>query len=95
MGPAGHLHLLPLAESVETELQQPRRLLFPRGNEPDNVLVKALGDEFLLYVSDEAFLVLPGGEFLYDLFVICHGSAKIVISPESAPKKPGGKPSGP
>ena len=72
MGPAGHLHRLPFAERVQAELQEPVRLLLEPGDGTDDVLVQALGNEFLFHVRHEPFLVLPGGEFLYDLVVFGH-----------------------
>ena len=72
MGPAGHLHRLPFAERVQAELQEPVRLLLEAGDGTDDVFVQALGNEFLFHVRHEPFLVLPGGEFLYDLVVFGH-----------------------
>ena len=72
MGPAGHLHRLPFPERVQAEFQEPVRLLLEAGDGTDDVFVQALGNEFLFHVRHEAFLVLPGGEFLYDFFAIAH-----------------------
>ena len=72
MGPARHLHRLPFPERVQAEFQEPVRLLLEAGDGADDVLVQALGNEFLFHVRHETFLVLPGGEFLYDLVVFGH-----------------------
>ena len=57
MSPVGHLHLLPFAECVQAEVQQPLRLAFPLGYHPDNVFVQAFGYKVLVHVRDEAFLI--------------------------------------
>ena len=74
MGPVRHGHRLPLAEGVQPEIQQPLRLLLQAGDRADDVLVQALGHEFLLDIRDKAFLVLSAGEFLYDFLLFVHKS---------------------
>ena len=76
MGPAGHLHRLPFPEGVETELQQPLRLILESGNGPDDVLVQTFGNEFLFHVRHETLFILAGGEFLYDFFAIAHNPGR-------------------
>ncbi len=72
MPPFRRRHPLPFAEGVETEVQQPPRLLLLRGNKAYDVLVQALGDELLLKIRHEAvFIFLPGDVFDYiSLFCI-------------------------
>ena len=67
MTPLGHLHLLPLSESVQPELQQPFRLFLEPGDGADDVLVQPLGNEVLPNLGDEALLVLLPRDLLYDL----------------------------
>ena len=72
MGPAGHFHRLPFPEGVEAEFQEPVRLFLESGNGPDDVLIQAFGNEFLLHVRHESFLVFAGGEFLYNSIGFAH-----------------------
>ena len=69
MAPAGLLHGLPLAECVQTELQEPFRLFLKGGNRPDDVFVQALRDIDLLDVRDESFLVLLLRDVLQQFFL--------------------------
>ena len=57
MPPGRDSHLLPFAEGIQTEIQQPLRLLFLGRNQTDNILVQALRDEFLVHVCHESVLV--------------------------------------
>ena len=57
MSPVRHLHFLPFAECVQAEVQQPLRLLFPRGNHTHDVLIQALRYKVLVDIRHEAFLV--------------------------------------
>ena len=69
MAPAGLLHGLPLAECIQTELQEPFRLFLEGGYHADNVLVQALRDIDLLDVRDESFLVLLLRDVLQQFFL--------------------------
>ena len=67
------LHRLPFPECVETEVQKPLRLPLPLGNHPDNVLVQAFRDKFLLDIGDKTLLVFLGGyvpeQFLFFVYI--------------------------
>ena len=69
MAPSGLLHGLPLAECVQTELQEPLRLFLEGGYRADNVLVQALRNIDLLDVRDESFLVLLLRDVLQQFFL--------------------------
>ena len=69
MRPVRLRHLLPFAEGVQPELQQPLRLFLPGRYLPDDVLVEPFGQEFLLNVRHEALLVFGGSDLLYDVLV--------------------------
>ena len=69
MAPSGHLHLLPLAESVKPEFQQPVRFSFQGGDRSYDVLVQAFRNKILADVRHESFLVLLRGDpFNYLVF---------------------------
>ncbi len=57
VAPARLGHLLPFAECVQAEVQQPLRLLLLGGNQTNDVFVQAFGHVLLLDLGDEAFLV--------------------------------------
>ena len=73
MTPFRGLHRLPFPECVETEVQKPLRLSLPLGNHPDNVLVQAFRDKFLLDIGDKTLLVFLGGyvpeQFLFFVYI--------------------------
>ena len=58
MCPLRERHLLPAAESIQTELKHPLRLLLLRRDQAYDILVQTLGYEFLLDIGDEAVLIL-------------------------------------
>ncbi len=64
MSPLGHLHPLPLSESVQPELQHPFRLFLETRDGAYDVLVQSLGYEVLPDLRDEALLVLLPGDLL-------------------------------
>ena len=64
MRPGRLLHRLPLAESVETKVEQPLRFLLAGGNQAHGLLCQSLGDEVLLELGHKTVLVLPGGYFI-------------------------------
>ncbi len=68
--PGRLLHRQPVTEGLEAPLQHPVRLLFLRGDEPDDVFVEAEGSVVGFDVGDEAVLVLLPGDFLN--FQIAH-----------------------
>ena len=57
MPPFRRRHFLPPGKCLQAEIQQPLRLGLLCGNKPDNVLIEALGHEFLVDFRDETFLV--------------------------------------
>ena len=58
MSPLRHLHPLPAAESLQTELKHPLRLLLLRRNQADYIFIETFGYELLFYVCDEAMFIL-------------------------------------
>ena len=57
MAPFRHLHLLPFAEGVQAEVQQPLRFAFPFRNHAYDVLVQAFRNKVLIHICDESFFV--------------------------------------
>ena len=73
MGPLGNLHLLPLPEGVQPELQEPFRFVLLGRNKPDDVLIQALRYELLLHVCHEAVFILLFRKF-FNYIVFFHKS---------------------
>src|SRR4029453_9508532 len=57
-------HSEPGAIRLQAPLEQPRRLTFLLGNQPDDFLVEPLWNGLGFDIGDEAVLVLPVGELL-------------------------------
>ena len=75
MTPVGLLHGLPLAESVQAELQQPFRLVLFLRYEAYHIFVKALADGVCLDIGDKTPFILLVGNLLYDtIIVFCHSN---------------------
>lgn len=70
MPPLWLLHVLPSAEGIETELQQPLRFSLLLGDESHRVLCEATVDDFSLYVCGKAIGVCLLG-YLLD-YVVGH-----------------------
>ena len=70
--PVGLFHRQPMAERLQAELQQPFRLVFLRRNQPYNILVQTLFDDFRLNVRRKAELILlfgnPSHQFVVRFF---------------------------
>ena len=58
MSPFRKDHLLPVAESLQTELQHPFRLILLRRNKTDYILIQTLRYELLLDIRHKAVLIL-------------------------------------
>ena len=71
MSPCRNLHPLPLTKSVQTEIQQPLRFLLFRRDETYDVLIQALGDEFLLEIRHEPVLIFLSRDVLDYIFFFC------------------------
>ena len=70
--PLGRGHLLPLAEGIQTELQEPLRLLLLRGNGAYDIFVQSLRDELLFYICNKTLAVLLLCRRREDVFFFCH-----------------------
>ena len=69
MAPSGLLHLLPVSESLQTELQHPVRLALLGRYEAHDVLIQAVGYYLGMHVGGESVLI----------FLLCHLAHELVL----------------
>ena len=79
MAPGRQLHLLPFAEGLQAELEQPVRLLLQGGELADYVFVEALLEQMLLDARLETFGIFLTGEVLNYLLIFTHRGAKLIV----------------
>ena len=72
MRPGGNLHLLPLPECPETELQQPAGLFLLPGNEAYDVFVQPFRNELLLHPGLKTVLIFAGSKLFYYFVTLFH-----------------------
>ena len=72
MPPLGRSHGFPLAEGIQTELQEPLRLLLLRGDGAYDIFVQSLRDELLFYICNKTLAVLLLCRRREDVFFFCH-----------------------